>query len=253
MDWSLSKIIRIETGAVGVSTNDLRALLALYQVHDPERTDELIELARASRQTSWSSKYRGDISSQFLQFIEYEEAASVLRTYEPLLVPGLFQTEEYADAIIRRLADPDASADLIQTRMEIRLTRQQLLEQPSPPVLMCVIDQAAIQRIVGERSIARAQIERLISLAAKPNITIEVVPFDAGLHRGMLEGFVILEFPDPEDSDVLFVETSRDLIVSHDEAGEISGYLEVFNDLRSSSLGSDGTLAYLNDLVKRVS
>lgn len=252
MDWSLSKIIRIETGAVGVSTNDLRALLVLYKVHDPERTDELIELARASRQSSWSSKYRGDISPQFLQFIEYEEAASVLRIYEPLLVPGLLQTEEYADAIIRRLADPGTSADLIQTRMDIRVTRQQLLEQPSPPILMCVIDQAAIQRLIGERTIARAQIERLIKLATRPNITIEVVPFDAGLHRGMYEGFLILEFPDPEDGDVLFVETSRDLIVSHDEAGEISGYLEVFNDLRSNSMGSDGTLAYLNDLVKRV-
>lgn len=252
MDWSLSKIIRIETGAVGVSTNDLRALLALYKVHDPERIDELVELARASRQGSWSSKYRGSFSSQFLQFVEYEEAASVVRTYDPLLMPGLFQTEEYADAIIRRLADPDTAADLIQTRMEIRLTRQQLLEQPSPPTLMCVIDEAAIQRLVGERNIARSQIQRLISLAARPNITIEVVPFSAGLHRGMLEAFWVLEFPDPEDSNVLFVETSRDIIVSHDEAGEISGYLETFEELRSISLGSDGTLAYLGDLLKHI-
>jgi Domain of unknown function (DUF5753) len=69
----------------------------------------------------------------------------------------------------------------------------------------------------------------------------------------MLEAFVVLEFPDPEDSDVLFVETSRDLIVSHDEAGEISGYLEVFEQLRGSSLGPDGTLAYLRDLLKSIS
>src|SRR5580692_185879 len=114
MDWSLSKIIRIETGAVGVSTNDLKALLGLYKVHDSERINELIELARASRQSSWWSKYREDISSQYLQFIEYEKAASVLRTLEPLLVPGLIQTEEYADAIIRKLADPGTPADLIQ-------------------------------------------------------------------------------------------------------------------------------------------
>jgi transcriptional regulator with XRE-family HTH domain len=252
MDWSLSKIIRIETGAVGVSTNDLRALLALYKVHDPERIDELVELARASRQGSWSSKYRGSFSSQFLQFVEYEEAASVVRTYDPLLVPGLFQTEEYADAVIRRLADPDTAADLIQTRMEIRLTRQQLLEQASPPTLMCVIDEAAIQRLIGERNIARSQIRRLISLATRPNITIEVVPFSAGLHRGMLEAFWVLEFPDPEDSNVLFVETSRDIIVSHDEAGEISGYLETFEELKSISLGSDGTLAYLDDLLNHI-
>jgi Domain of unknown function (DUF5753) len=252
MDWHPSKIIRIETGAVGVATNDLRALLGLYEIHDSEQTNELIDLARASRQSSWSSKYRGRISPQFLQYIEYEEAASVQRTYEPLLIPGLLQTEDYADTLIRKLADPDTPADLIQTRMEIRLARQHLLEQPSPLTFMFVLDQAAIQRVVGGRNIARDQLDRLINLATRPNITIEVVPFSAGLHRGMLEAFIILEFFEPEDSDVLFVETSRDLIVSHDEAGEIGGYLEVFGHLRSISLGSDGTLAYLADLIKQI-
>jgi hypothetical protein len=253
MDWSLSKIIRIEMGAVGISTNDLRALLNLYQIRDPDRIEELVELARASRQTSWLSKYRSDVSSQFLQFLEYEEAASVLRTYEPLLVPGLLQTEKYADTIIRMLGDPDTPADLIRTRIKIRLTRQQqLLEQPSPPYLMCVIDEAAIQRLTGDRDIALGQIDQLINLATRPNVTIEVVPFAAGLHRGMLESFAILEFPEPEDSDVLFLETSRDLILSNDEAGVISGYLEVFEDLRSISLGPDGTLAYLTSLAKQL-
>jgi transcriptional regulator with XRE-family HTH domain len=252
MDWSLSKIIRIETGAVGISTNDLRALLSLYQMSDSDRTAELIELARASRQTSWSAKYRGDISPQFLQFIEYEEATSLLRTYEPLLVTGLFQTPKYADAVIHKLADPGTPEDHMQTRLEIRLARQQLLDQPSPPTVMCVLDEAVIQHVVGEREVALGQVERLISLAARPKITLEIVPFGAGLHPGMLESFVILEFPDPEDSDVLFVETSRDHIISHDEVGEISGYREVFEDLRRISLGPDGTLAYLTSLAKQV-
>lgn len=253
MDWSHSKIIRIETGAVGISTNDLRALLVLYKIHDSEQINKLIELARASRQSSWASKYREDISSQYLQFIEYEEAASVLRTYDPLLVPGLLQTEEYVDTIIRKLADPGISPGLIQTRIEIRRTRQQLLEQPAPPTLICVIDEAAIQRLVGERNIAISQIDRLIGLAARPKVTIEVVPFSAGLHPGMLEQFLIVEFPDPEDSNVLFVETSRDIMISHHEAGEISGYLEAFEHLRSISLGPDDTLAYLENIASQIS
>ncbi len=252
MDWSLSKVIRIETGAVGVSTNDLRALLGLYQIHDADRTDELIELARASRQTSWWSTYRGDISPQYLQYIEYEEAASVLRTYEPLLLPGLVQTEEYAAAIMRELAPPGTPAELIRTRIEIRLTRQRLLEQTTP-TLICVVDESAIQRLIGERNVVQGQIARLIDLANRPNITIEIVPFSAGLHSGMLEPFIILEFPEPEDSDVLFMETSRDLILSHDEAGEITGYREVFEHLRSISLGPAGTLAYLTNVVKQIS
>src|SRR5215831_7943420 len=168
MDWSLSKIIRIETGAVGISTNDLRALLSLYQISDSDRVAELIELARASRQTSWSAKYRGNISPQFLQYIEYEEATSLLRSYEPLVVTGLFQTPEYADAVIRKLADPGTPEDLMRTRLEIRLTRQQLLDQPSPPTVVSVLDEAVIQHMVGERDVALGQLDRLISLATRP-------------------------------------------------------------------------------------
>jgi hypothetical protein len=89
MDWSISKIIRIETKASGISTNNLRALLSLYKIRDSGRADELVELARASRQPSWWSKFKGDISPQYLQFIEYDQAASVVRNYDPLLLPGL--------------------------------------------------------------------------------------------------------------------------------------------------------------------
>jgi hypothetical protein len=251
MDWSLSKVIRIETGAVRISTNDLKALLSLYGIDDRDRTDELVELARASRPSSsgWS-EYRADISPQYLQYIEYEEAATVLRLYEPLLLPGLFQTEQYASAIIRELADPGTPVEVIRTRIEIRLRRQRLLEQAVPPTLICVLDESAVQHMAGEPSVASDQIARLIDLAGRPNVTIEIVPFSAGLHRGMLEPFLILEFPDPEDSDVLFSESSRDIIVSHDEVGEITGYREVFEQLRSISLGPAGTLAYLANLAR---
>ena len=248
MDWSLSKIIRIETGAVGVSTNDLRALLNLYNIHDPHRTNELIELAKASRLQSWWSKYREVISPQYFQLIGYVEAASVLRTYEPLLVPGLLQTVGYAQTIMQEHADIDTPADLIQTRIEIRLARQKLLEQPSAPTMIFVFDEAVVRRLIGEQDIVKDQINRLIELASRPNITIEIIPFSAGLHRGMLESFVIAEFSDPEDSDVLYRETSRETIISHEEAEEISGYREVFEDLRRISLGADGSLAFLANI-----
>jgi Domain of unknown function (DUF5753) len=253
MDWSLSKVIRIESGAVSISTNDLRALLSLYEISDRNRVDELVELARASRQGSWTSRYRTDISPQYLQYIEYEEAASVLRMYEPLLVPGLWQTEEYATAIIRELASPGTPEELIQSRIEIRMRRQELLDQDYPPAIVCVLDEAVVQRLAGQRDVARGQVARLLDLAGRANVTLEIVPFSAGFHRGMLESFLIVEFPDAEDGDVLFSESSRDTIVSYDEAGEITGYREVFEDLRSISLGEEGTLAYLRNLARRIS
>jgi transcriptional regulator with XRE-family HTH domain len=251
MDWSLSKVIRIETGAVGISTNDLRALLNLYEISDSNRIDELIELARVSRQTSWWSRYREDISSQYFQFIEYEEAASIQRIYEPLIVPGLLQTPEYADTVVRRLAPPDMPEAIIRTRVEIRLKRQQVLEQAAPPTLIFALGESAIQYLLGEGAVARGQVARLIEIANRPNITIEIVPFSAGLCRGMDESFTILEFPDPEDGDVFFTEGPgpRDMIVSHDESGDITAYREILEQLRGISLRKTGTLAYLRNLA----
>jgi transcriptional regulator with XRE-family HTH domain len=253
MEWSLSKVIRIESGSVGVSANDLRALLGLYGIDTPQRADELLDLARASRQSSsWSRKYKADISPQYLQFIEYEEAASVLRMYEPMLLPGLWQTQAYATAIIRELADPDAPESLIRARIEIRMRRQELLDQNPPPTISCVLDEAAVRRVAGQRDVAPGQVAQLIEMAGRPNITLEIVPFGAGFHRGMLEPFHILEFPDHEDSDVLFSETSRDMILSRDESGEIAGYRAVFEDLKDASLGKAGTLTYLRDLASQI-
>jgi len=249
MDWSLSKVIRIESGAVAISTNDLRALLGVYEIHDRNQTDELVELARAARQTSWWGRYRSDVTPQYLQYIEYEEAISVYREYSPFVVPGLFQTKDYATSLMRRLATHDDSEEQIITRVEIRMTRQQLLQREPSPILLAVIGEATIQHMLGERDVADGQIARLIELANRPNVTIELVPFGAGLRRGMFDPFIILEFPDPEDSDILFLESDvREFILSQDEAGEIAGYRELFEELRSSSLGPAGTLAYLENL-----
>ena len=253
MDWSISKIIRIETGAVNVSTNDLKALLNLYNILDPDRTSQLIELARAARQTSWWNKYKEAISDQYFQLIGYVEAASVVRSYEPLLIPGLLQTPEYAETIFQKFAESGESSNLIQARMKIRLTRQQLFDRPTAPAMFFILDQAAVQRLTGARDIDRDQLDRLIGLASRPNVTIEVIPFSGGLYHGMLESFTIVEFPDPEDSDILYRETSRETIISRDDAEETSIYREDFEDMRRMSLGADGTLSLLANLMEEFS
>ncbi len=251
MDWSLSKVIRIENGAVSISTNDLRVLLSLYQIHDRSRVDDLVELGRASRQPSWWGKHRGVVSPQYLQYIEYEEAATVLRSYQSILLPGLLQTEEYAALIIRKLAPAGTPAELMRTQVEVRMARQRLLEQAEPPAYICILDEAVIQHIVGERNVAERQMARLIDLARRPNVTIEIVPFTAGLYNGILQAFLHLEFPDPEDADVVFLEgPTRDTLLSNDDAGEVTEFRELFEAIRSVSMGPARTLAYLTNLAQ---
>ena len=257
MDWSLSKIIRIETGSVGVSTNDLAALLRLYQVDSRERTDELVALARAARQQSWWSKYRGSVSPTYFQYLEYEADASVIRQYEALLIPGLLQTEEYATAAIQQYrgrhpgrGQPAGrlSPKMIKTRVEIRMTRQQLLQRPDPPPLFFILDEAVIQRAIGDATIGPAQIARLITMANRPHVTIQIVPFSVGMYVGMAENYTIFGFPNAEDHDVLYFESAQDAIFSYDESGEIVVYRQMYEELSKTALSPEDSLAYLTNI-----
>jgi transcriptional regulator with XRE-family HTH domain len=259
MDWSLSKIIRIETGAVGISTNDLGALLRLYQVDSAERTNELVALARAARQKSWWSKYRGSVSPAYFQYLEYEADASAIRQYEALLIPGLLQTEEYATAAISQYRGhhPGRSQEsagrfsqkMIKTRVELRMTRQQLLQQPASPRLFFILDEAVIQRTIGEERIGPAEITRLITMANRPGVTIQVVPFSVGMYVGMAENYTIFSFPNAADQDVLYFEGAQNSIFSYDESGEIAAYRQLYEEQSKAALSPEGSLEYLTNIA----
>jgi transcriptional regulator with XRE-family HTH domain len=249
MEWSLSKVIRIEAGAVGISTNDLHALLRLYQIGDRRRVEYLLSLGREARKQTWWSKYRGAVTPTYFQYIEYETAAILLRSHETILVPGLLQTREYATALTQRGRSvlPPRS---VRTLVEIRMERQkQVLGHPDSPLSFFILDEAVIRRLLGEESIAPGQIARLIEMSEDPRLTVEVVPFSAGLNRGMYENFSILEFEGFGD-DILYFESARDAIFSHDEAGEITVYRELFEELRGASLGPEGTREFLEGLFR---
>jgi transcriptional regulator with XRE-family HTH domain len=246
MDWSLSKVIRIENGSVGISTNDLKALLRLYKVIDTERTDELVALAKAGRERSWWSGYREVVPPSLLQLIGYESAAFNIRNFETLFIPGLLQTEEYARTVIKELDGPTKHLD---TLVEIRMRRQELLDRVDPPWLFVILDEAVVRRLVGGKAIMRRQIRRLVEMADRPKVTVEVAPFSAGAHPGLKGPFVVIEFPDPEDDDVLYLESARGDLISRDAPDEVADHREAFEALRKLSLGPDGSLAYLGKLA----
>jgi transcriptional regulator with XRE-family HTH domain len=248
MEWSLSKIIRIEAGTVGISANDLRALLGYYRIEDPDEVADLLALARAGRERPWQSAYRDIASPRLLQYIELEAPASVSRNFQPLVVPGLLQTEEYARIMLEQMAAnlPDEGVDSL---VEVRMRRQQLIDRDDSPLLFFILDEAATRRLVGGRDVMRRQLHRLAELAARPRITVEVVPFSAGAHFGLQGSFVIQEFPDPNDDDLLYQEGPQGEMISHDDPELILRYRQVFEDLRRLSLGPEGSLAFLAELA----
>jgi len=252
MDWSLSKIIRIEAGSSGISANDLKALLQLYGVKDPGQVDSLVALARAARERSWWSAYRDVAPQQLLQLTEYESAAQVIRQFETMFVPGILQTEDYARAVIDNYYEEGLSSNQLRALVELRTRLQDVIDAENPPSFHFILDEGAIRRLVGGPSIMRRQLRRLIEVADKPNITLEVIPFSAGLHPGMKGPFEIIEFADPSDSEIVYLESPRGDIFS-DVPEETSKYREDFERLGKASLGAQGSLARIAKVADEMS
>ena len=232
MDWSLSKLIRIESGSVGISTTDLKVLLQHYDLEESE-IDRLVQLARASKdQQAWWTEYKDVISPKYLEYLKLEGSASVIQDFEPMFVPGLLQDEDYARAIFQEFAG-SASKKRIDTWVELRMRRQdEMSSLPNPPHMEFVLDEAALRRLVGGSEVMGRQLRRLREEAAKEYVTIEVIPFSAGAHPGMKGPFVILEFDSEMDDDLLFLEVSgQDM--SRQGKQKIKPYRDAWGRLRN--------------------
>lgn len=238
MDWSPSKLIRIESGAVNIRTNDLRVLLSHYNV-DSTRISTLIDMARTARGTTRWNIYRDVTRPEYIAFLGYEASASIIRNFEPLFVPGLLQTEEYARSVIS-VSMGQQSAKKVDPLVDLRMERQELLVREPSPSLHFIVDEAAIRRVAGGRDVMRRQLRHLRELAECPHITIRIIPFEYGLYPRRQVAYVLFEFADPDDEYILYVENPQgDYIVREnfpDERGEITPilYLEGFYELEQA-------------------
>lgn len=252
MDWSQSKLIRIESGAVNISTNDLRALLGHYGV-DPVRINALIDVARAAREPTRWNIYKDVARPEFIAFLGYEASASIIRNFEPFFVPGLLQTEEYARTVLSVIHanNPQRVDPLVDLRME----RQELLVRQPPVDLHFIMDEAVIRRMTGGRDVMRRQLRHLQNLVEDdPNVTVRIMPFERGMYPLQRVSYWLFEFANPEDEYVLFIEGS-DIVreSTADEANRDSPvyYLEVFYGLEQV-VSREYTLELLLDAIERL-
>ena len=231
LDWSPSKIIRIEQGVVGISVVDLRALLTLYGVSDEHALSEFAEMARGSKRQPFSD-YRNVVPLETIRFFGYEATASIIRQVELRVVPGLLQTEEYTRAVLSAQHVDEATADKM---VESRRERQELLERPEPPEIFFIIDEGVLRREVGGSTVMTRQRERLIEAAAQPNVSIQVLPFALGAHVAIAGSFVLLEFPSEGDPNVLHIENPLGDALIVDDPQTTSTYLERFSELEEQA------------------
>ncbi|GII78614.1 transcriptional regulator [Sphaerisporangium rufum] len=243
--WSASKLSRMETAHVGIRVKDLLILLDLYAVPDSKRA-ALVTLARTARQRGWWDMY-DSIPTEYATYISLEAAASEIRRYDQTLVHGLLQTENYARAIIESGLMSLVPRQEVERRVEIRLTRQELLRRATPVELRIVLDEAALRRVVGGPSVMREQCEYLLAAAERSNVAIQLLPNEVGAHPGAVGAFSILGFPGSGEADVVYVETMASSLYIEDDS-DIHRYCMAFDRLRTMALGSDESL----DMIGRI-
>jgi transcriptional regulator with XRE-family HTH domain len=258
MEWSVSKVIRIELGDSLLSSSDLRHLLDLYRVVDSEHLDQMLRWARAAKHQPWRA-YRDVHSASFLRFLAYEASASRIWHVQPHFVPGLFQSERYARALLSGSEVTARTAVTIDRLIDVRLRRQKILQSPNPPVIVVFLDESVIRRVVGGPAVMREQLEYLTHMSRTGQVSLRVMPFAEGVYPGVRDAFVRMAFEHPEDPEVLYVESAGDS-VTRDEMDsaartslDLGAYQKSVQHLEAIALPEEASTALIRAAIATLS
>jgi len=233
IDAAASKISRLELGQSGIKLTDLNLMLDFYGVSG-EQTEWMRDLARAGRQRGRWSGYRTVVPDWFRAYVDLEADASEIRWYQPEVVPGILQTESYIRAM-NSTAHPRVTDEEVDRQVKVRLERQAILDQPDT-TLSFILSESALRRNVGDAAIMQQQLTHLASAAERPNVELQVLPFDSQTFGVAWLGFTILRFDRDAASDVVYLEywTDADYI---DRPDAVQGYTALWNRLQAAAMG----------------
>lgn len=250
LEWSPSKLIRVEGGRNSITKVDLDALLSRYGVTSESRREQLQALNRGARERAWWDDYKADVSPTYLSYVGFEAGAAFIRQFQSGFLPGLLQTADYAEAVTVNSVDAVRVAAIVGLRLE----RQAQLAQRDPrPRQYYVIDEAVIRRHVGiskDPAVMPDQLRHITDTAERDElITVRVIPFEAGAHRGLYGPFTLLEF-DGGLPDVLYIDAGRGEFASMVVGNEpqVSEYRDDFELLLEDALTAEKSI----DLIRSV-
>jgi hypothetical protein len=246
---SHAKISRLELGRVGFKERDVADLLTLYGITDGEERESFLALARRADNSGWWHRYSDILPDWLEMYLGLEQASSIIRTYEPQLVPGLLQTEECARATIR-MSHPTVSGEEIERRVALRVRRQEMLARLEAPNLWAVVDEGALWRL-GGRAAMRMQVQRLLELSELPNVTLQAVPFYSGGHAAAGGPFTILRFAEPDLPDIVYLEQLTSALYL-DQSEDADHYLVVMDRLCVQAKSPAKTARFLHSIIKDI-
>lgn len=247
---SRSKISRLELGRTRFRLRDVVDLYTLYQVTDQAEQATLLGLARQANAPAWWQPYTDIVPHWFEGYLGLEQAAAVIRTYEVQFVPGLLQTPEYARAVIR-LGHHHAPEAEVERRLELRMRRQEILHRRRPPYLWVVIDEAALRRPIGGVAVMFAQVQHLIDIAELPQITIQLMPFQAAGHAAAGGPITLLRMPERELPDMVYLEQLTSALYP-ERRDDIDFYRDIMNRLATQADPPDATPTLLRRILREL-
>lgn len=244
-----SKISRLELGRTSIRERDLVDLLGLYGVTDNEELAAFQELARQANTSGWWHRDNDWLPKWFDMYLGLEQAAQVIRCYEPRAVPELLQTPDYARALLT-LAHPAESAEAIERRVALRIRRQHILNRAHPPHLWLIVEEAALTRRIGGSRIWSAQIEQLLAAARQPHVTVQVLADHVGGPALADGAFTYLRFAEADLPDIVYLQQLTGALYL-DKQADLDVYRSVANLLSVHAAPPEHTPGLLAALRRR--
>lgn len=250
-----STLYKMETGKPGVRIRikqDIHGLCELYEV-DAATRDGLVQLAEATKVKGWYQPFHDLlVQTNFDSYIGLEQDAAELDTYTTQLVPGQLQTERYARALVSVPDTKERDEDEIERRVQLRLRRQDILTRPNPVRLTAVLSEAVLRQVVGGPDVMAEQLRHLAAMGERPNVSVRVLPFAAGLHDGLLaDNFIVLRFPDGIEPPMVY----SDVLLGSlwfEEHSEVTRFTRAFANIGESALDEEASREMIHQAAKEL-
>jgi transcriptional regulator with XRE-family HTH domain len=238
-------VSRFESGFYPIRRPDLMALLGLYGISDRKRRDVLMTLSEDVWQKGWWDGFAGDVVGTLVDYVWLESRAEEVQSFAAIVVPGLLQTREYAEAVIRG-RDTDATPEQIERWLELRMARQGVLNEGSPRLSM-ILDESVLRRAVGSPEIMAGQLRRLVECSASDAVEIRVLPFRAGTLASTEGAFGIFQMPDPFP-EVAYAETLAGAI--YVESPDTARFTRAYDGHRNLALGPEESADFISAIAE---
>jgi hypothetical protein len=239
--WSPEKLSRIESGEARIAPEEIDVIADVYGVGDGDIRAALVELALASAGEPWWLSFGRHIPASYAELIVAESDAARVCTFNPLFIPGLLQTRDYATAITVATTLKDTPLDVSRARVEVRMRRQhEALDAKHAFEFVALLDETVFYRPVGTAATMCDQLDHLAEMVDHPSVTLVVIPREAGPHPGQLGTYMILEYEDARLDDLLFFEAAMGNVTVRDQPDVLVAYRELTDRLVHMGRSGDG-------------